>query len=697
VVGTQARPRGIRVRLAYANEDEFVKTYCYYCEQEAVFAPTEKVIPANSECAFSLELTDGTPMLRGLGVVLDCWTTDDNRFGRRGVYIGFSQLTTTSEAIHARMLALRKAEEEENTEVTQIPVAPRTRNIRATQQQWGSMAAAAEIAMPEVEETDVGDLRKSITQEMRAASESGLLAAAIPQPIEEKTQHTARYEGPLRGPAMPAKRAASPIPLAALAAAAAAERPASAPPPPSPSPRSPTPSPTPTVKPALPQLTPIAKQPAPAATATATAAASTPIAAAAASTTTAAAAASTTTAAASSMTAAVDPQERPSAPALPPIPFPAPRPALGSNPMPPVQMARGSSPATEGGLPSSIAPASSAGIAAATPVVPKESEIATEPMVVQGSWQDRVQQIRARAHEASQKAWRRAQTTAANGLAIVRTEATQWRANPRTAAERWKPTRRSTLIFAGGILCGLIVALIFRSSPPAPPKPAASSPNRMAALFQRPLITEECKDTKPETELAALEAPAPAASIATTTKKPHAKSNVATTTKHPALATAKPPTTTKPATVAKTTQPTTTAKTQPAPTAKTQPATIAKTTQPATTTTKPATIAKTTQPATTTTKPATIAKTTQPATTTTKPATIAKTTQPATTTTKPATIAKTTAPTTTTKPATVAKTTPATTTAKTQPSATAKPATTKTPVQAKTSPAKKKDCGLDCI
>src|ERR1043165_6275739 len=99
MVGSQARPRGLRVRFAYANVDEFVTTYAYYCEDDAVFAPTDKVIPAESEVAFSLELTDGTPMLRGMGVITDCWETDDNPFGRRGVFIAFSQLTTTSQEI----------------------------------------------------------------------------------------------------------------------------------------------------------------------------------------------------------------------------------------------------------------------------------------------------------------------------------------------------------------------------------------------------------------------------------------------------------------------------------------------------------------------------------------------------------------------------------------------------------------------
>src|SRR3954467_8793169 len=122
MVGTSTRPRGIRVRFAQTSEEEFLHAFCFYCEKSAVFAPTDKMIPAGSDCAFSLELPDGTPMLRGLGTVIESYENDLNRFSRRGVYIGFSQLTTTSEVIHARLLAARSAADTHGrTSDTRVP------------------------------------------------------------------------------------------------------------------------------------------------------------------------------------------------------------------------------------------------------------------------------------------------------------------------------------------------------------------------------------------------------------------------------------------------------------------------------------------------------------------------------------------------------------------------------------------------
>ncbi|HTL37848.1 MAG TPA: hypothetical protein VL326_32175 [Kofleriaceae bacterium] len=651
------------MRFAYANEDEFVKTYCYYCEQEAVFAPTEKVIPPNSECAFSLELTDGSPMLRGLGVVLDCWTTDDNRFGRRGVYIGFSQLTTTSEAIHARMQALRKLEEEENTDVTQIPVMPRSRNAPQTQQQWGAQqrSRTAQIAAPEVEETDAGEMQKSITEEMQAASASGLLAIGVPQPIEEKTSNTSRYEGVMRGPAIPAKRVER----------AASESPSTSPEIPSQRASSPMPGLT------LPRtVTPIG----------AVKLARVPASQARPGTGAAAAVASPAATPAASATAGPlartdAPPERGSAPALPPIPVPAARPVTGASPTPPPQMPRGSSPPQSLEADAAAASVTTSPPAAITP--PSESAIPTEPIRVSGSWEDRIAQIRERAADAAQKAWRRAQTTAAQGLQVVRTEANQWKADPRTAAQRWKPTRKAVVVFASGILFGLILALFIRSKPPAPKTAAAapSHPNRIAALFQQPPAAK-CTDSKADEAIATLETPPPI--VLPTSKSPHAKTKVA-------VATPKQPTTK----VATTKQPTPAATKAPATAKTTQPTTVAKTTQPTTAkTTQPATVAKTTQPTTPkTTQPTTVAKTTQPTT-------VAKTTQPTTKTTQPSTKTQSTA-----VAKTAAKTSQPALATTLQP--TAKTTAKTAPVQAKTAPATKAPTpkktgkaactGLDCI
>ena len=72
-----------------------------------MFIATQKDLAPGTDIAFSLELADGQPMLRGLGVIRSRWTTADNHFERAGVVVSFVQLTTTSEVLHWRMLALR--------------------------------------------------------------------------------------------------------------------------------------------------------------------------------------------------------------------------------------------------------------------------------------------------------------------------------------------------------------------------------------------------------------------------------------------------------------------------------------------------------------------------------------------------------------------------------------------------------------
>ena len=81
------RPRGIRVRTDYTTEADFIAAFHDLCEDTMIFAPTEKMKPVGADCAFSLELADGTPMVRGLGVIKNVWATADSPFARPGIHI----------------------------------------------------------------------------------------------------------------------------------------------------------------------------------------------------------------------------------------------------------------------------------------------------------------------------------------------------------------------------------------------------------------------------------------------------------------------------------------------------------------------------------------------------------------------------------------------------------------------------------
>jgi hypothetical protein len=193
-VATTGRPRGLRVRTACTTEDEFIALYQRDCDDSSLFAATEKDIAAGADIAFSLELADGQPMLRGLGVVLSAWTTPQNRFGRVGLHIGFTQLTSASEPIHARLMEARAESQ------------PRQRSN--TRVRFGVIPTPPVLAKWPDEESVVGDVRRSITHEFEAVDPS---SGAPVAPFDDRANHTERYEGPLRAPA----RAATPIPESA--------------------------------------------------------------------------------------------------------------------------------------------------------------------------------------------------------------------------------------------------------------------------------------------------------------------------------------------------------------------------------------------------------------------------------------------------------------------------------------------------
>jgi hypothetical protein len=98
------RLKGLRIATRCGTLDEFIATFERLCDVESVFISTNGSRPVGLETAFSIELTDGTPALRGLGVVRQSWTTSDNPFGRPGVKIGIHRLTSDSVKVFERML-----------------------------------------------------------------------------------------------------------------------------------------------------------------------------------------------------------------------------------------------------------------------------------------------------------------------------------------------------------------------------------------------------------------------------------------------------------------------------------------------------------------------------------------------------------------------------------------------------------------
>ena len=92
-----------------ASVDHFVSTFSRFCDDDSFFVATVSSRPVGLETAFSIQLADGVPVLRGLCVVREIWSTPVNRFGRPGIRLGIVRLTRESTEVFRRLGAARRA------------------------------------------------------------------------------------------------------------------------------------------------------------------------------------------------------------------------------------------------------------------------------------------------------------------------------------------------------------------------------------------------------------------------------------------------------------------------------------------------------------------------------------------------------------------------------------------------------------
>jgi hypothetical protein len=99
----------MRVQTKFRTEEEFIAAFRRFCTDNTCFVPTATPRTVGIETGFSIRLADGTPMLRGLCVVLDSWESDDNPYGRPGVRLGVRTLTRETKPIFDRIRDARLA------------------------------------------------------------------------------------------------------------------------------------------------------------------------------------------------------------------------------------------------------------------------------------------------------------------------------------------------------------------------------------------------------------------------------------------------------------------------------------------------------------------------------------------------------------------------------------------------------------
>ncbi len=93
------------------NVDQFVATFHRFCDDSTFFVSTLAERPIGLETAFSIQLEDKTPVLRGLCEVIKAWTTPLNRFGRPGVRLAVRRLTNESMVVFKMLQDARIAAE----------------------------------------------------------------------------------------------------------------------------------------------------------------------------------------------------------------------------------------------------------------------------------------------------------------------------------------------------------------------------------------------------------------------------------------------------------------------------------------------------------------------------------------------------------------------------------------------------------
>src|SRR6266496_1176300 len=103
---TSTKTRALCVATRCTSVDQFVETFHRFCgDDQSFFVATMTSRPIGLETAFSIQLADKQPVLRGLCVVLDAWQTSENRYKRPGIRLGIKRLTSESQPVFERLRA----------------------------------------------------------------------------------------------------------------------------------------------------------------------------------------------------------------------------------------------------------------------------------------------------------------------------------------------------------------------------------------------------------------------------------------------------------------------------------------------------------------------------------------------------------------------------------------------------------------
>jgi hypothetical protein len=101
--------KGLRIATRYATIADLVAKMHRYYDGSSLFVATRAAQRVGKELPFSIQLADGSDALRGQCVVLDAWTTPDNKFARPGLRLQLKEMAPESQDVLEQMLGARRA------------------------------------------------------------------------------------------------------------------------------------------------------------------------------------------------------------------------------------------------------------------------------------------------------------------------------------------------------------------------------------------------------------------------------------------------------------------------------------------------------------------------------------------------------------------------------------------------------------
>lgn len=133
--------------------DQFVDMFHRFVDEDSFFVSTVNTRPPGLETAFSVQLADGTPVLRGQCVVLQAWTSATSPFKTPGVRLGIKRLTASSMPVFERLLVTRS-----KPVPPPIPPEPKTAVVEQPTQvlEAKTTVAPSKIAAPPQEQRTPG-------------------------------------------------------------------------------------------------------------------------------------------------------------------------------------------------------------------------------------------------------------------------------------------------------------------------------------------------------------------------------------------------------------------------------------------------------------------------------------------------------------------------------------------------------------